>query len=246
MPTLLKAHNGAGLRPRWPGTLRAGCTSILACVLAGAFAPAAHASGGDAAATHAYLQADHVLVQTGVSHIPRIEATLHGVLARVRSECPRAAEGSPQDPQSTQLSDEVIGTMVLAVVALDRPAGWRFLAATEHLSWSNHALTRKIDTYDSDVRRLLTLPQPNLCSDIKAWVQSGFKTLPATTAGFVARFMAAWVGLGELPAALAHTVAPADHPLLARTEHLESQFTELEAREVETYGQIMDTLELSP
>jgi hypothetical protein len=227
--------------------LRWGTTAIVACLIAGAFAPAAaQAAGGDAAATRAYVQADHALVQTGVSHIRRVEATLHGVLARVRSECPRAAAGSPQDAQSTQLSDEVIGTMVLAVVALDRPAGRRFLAATEHLTWSHRALTHKIHAYDSDVRRLLALPQPNLCADIKGWVQSGFKTLPATTAGFAPRFMAAWVGLGELPAALAHMAAPADRPLVTRTEQLESQFTELEAREVETYGHIMDALELSP
>jgi hypothetical protein len=58
--------------------------------------------------------------------------------------------------------------------------------------------------------------------------------------------MVAWVGLGELPAALAHTAAAADRPLLVGTEQLESQFTELEAHEVETYGQIMDALELWP
>jgi hypothetical protein len=35
--------------------------------------------------------------------MPRIEGTLRKVLAGVRAECPMAAAGSPQDPESTQL-----------------------------------------------------------------------------------------------------------------------------------------------
>ena len=75
---------------------------------------------------------------------------------------------------------------------------------------------------------------------------SGFATLPASTLAFSPRFMSAWVAPGELPPALARFQSPAERPLLARIAHLEEQFTDLEAREVETWGQIMNVLDLWP
>jgi hypothetical protein len=67
------------------------------------------AAPSDIAATRAYVQANYRLVQAAVSKIGPIEATLRGVLSKVRRECPMAAAGSPQDPNSEQLSNEVIG-----------------------------------------------------------------------------------------------------------------------------------------
>jgi hypothetical protein len=63
---------------------------------------------------------------------------------------------------------------------------------------------------------------------------------------FDAVFMPNWVAAGDLPADLARFETAAERPLLTRTEHMESELTELEAREVETWGQIMNTLELWP
>ena len=71
-------------------------------------------------------------------------------------------------------------------------------------------------------------------------------TLPGSTGAFDARFMPNWVSVGELPAALARYETPSERPLIRRTEHLEEEVAELEAREVETWGQIMNVLELWP
>jgi hypothetical protein len=232
------------LRP--PISLRCGLVLLIAAS-AVTFVPAsANAARGDAAATRAYIQANLRLVQTATSRIPRIEVTLRKVLAGVRAECPMAAASSPQNSQSTQLSDEVIGDMVMAVVAQDRPAGRAFVDAAGHLAWSDRTLTRTIGSYVAQVRTLIELPQPKLCSDVRAWAASRFTTLPPSTLAFSPRFMDAWVAPGELPAALARYETPAERPLLARTRRLEEQFTNLEAREVETYAQIMNALGLSP
>jgi hypothetical protein len=204
------------------------------------------ASGGDKAATSTYIHADYQLVHAGTSRMPRIEAALHGVLQRVRDDCPAAAAGSPQDPESTQLSNEVIGAMVTAVVALDRPAGRAFVSSTAHLSWSAGALTRTIGSYTRKVSALVAMPQPNLCGDVRAWAASGFKALPASTVAFSPRFMAVWVGLGELPAGLARYETAAARLLAIRTSRLESRFTDLEAKEVATWGEIMNALQLWP
>lgn len=57
---------------------------------------------------------------------------------------PAGRRGLPQDPESTQLSNEVISALVTAAVALDRPAGRRLVKAAGHLSWSNHPLTATV------------------------------------------------------------------------------------------------------
>ncbi len=204
------------------------------------------ASASDATATKAYLQANYRLVATTNAKIPQIEATLHGVLTRVRRECPLAAANSPEDADSEQLSNEVIGAMVTAVVALDRPAGTEFVKAATGLSWSNGPLTHTIRSYVGKVKTLVALPEPNLCSDIASWAASGYQTLPASTLAFSPRFMSVWVAPGELPAGLGRYETAAERPLVARTHDLEEVFTELEARAVTTWAAIMNTLELQP
>src|SRR5262249_51403500 len=141
-------------------------------------------------------------VQVVASKIPTIEARLRKVLASVRRECPRAAAGSPQNPQSTQLSNEVIGALVMSIVELDRPAGRAFVRSVSPLRWGNRGLTQTIKTYVGKVRTLLALPQPNLCGDVRGWAANGFTTLTQTTQSFSPVFMAAWVSAGEQPPAL--------------------------------------------
>jgi hypothetical protein len=228
-------------------TRRAIAKALAAALLTAALAPTQTlASGSDQAATSAYLKANYALVSTVVSRTRRIEATLRGVLKRVRSECPSAAAGSPQDPESTQLSNEVIGAMVTAVVALDRPAGRAFVVATDHLRWSDRSLTRAVQSYVGKVRTLSALAQPPLCADVRSWAATGFQTLPASTISFSPLFMSAWAAAGELPSALSTSETAQERPLIARTVRLELQLTDLEAREVQTYGAIMNALGLWP
>ena len=220
---------------------------LLATLIALALpSPAALAAGGDAASTRAYLRANYSLVQAAVSRTRPIEAALHGVLTRVRNECPNAAGGSPQDPESTQLSNEVIGALVTAAVALDPGAGRRFAGEAGHVSWSDHALTAAVRSYARKVATVVALAPPNLCADVRSWAATGFRTLPASTAAFAPRFMEAWVAPGELPPALARYETPEDRQLAKRTRRMEERFSELEAKEVETWGDIMNALDLWP
>ncbi len=222
---------------------------LLAALAVMAFVPAdALAGGGDVAATREYIQANYRLVQATASKIGPIEATLRGVRSQIRRECPMAAAGSPQDPDSEQLSNEVIGAMVTSAVHLvEVPASRAFVRIAERLTWSDRALTSAVHAYVSKAKGLVTLAQPKLCSDVESWAASGFRALPTSTAVFAPRFMSLWIAPGELPAALARYETPAERPLLRRTHQLESEFTEMEARAgVETWGEIMDGLGLLP
>jgi hypothetical protein len=220
---------------------------MLATLAALAAGPsAALAASSDTASTQAYLRADHALVQYADAHIPRAEASLASVLGQVRSECPLVAAASPQDTDSEQLSNEVIGTMVTEVIKPALGQARKFVRAVAPLRWSNRRLTREIQTYAANVKVLAALAVPHLCADVKAWVASGFNVLPATTASFDRVFMPAWVGVGELPASMAAYEPAGDGPLFRRTARLEEKWVEFEARAVDSWGEVMDAMVLQP
>jgi hypothetical protein len=221
---------------------------LLLPALAGvAIAPAsASASAANLAATQTYVQANYAALRVVISHLAASEAAPLHVLAQVRRECPAAGSGSPQDPESTQMSDEVIGAMVISAAQPNLQAIRTFIRAAGGLSWSNRGLTRAIRTYVGDWKTILGLPAPNLCGDVRAWAAGGFHTLPASTVAFDAKFMPAWVGAGYLPAQLGGYENAATRALANRSLALEQTVSEAEARAVPHWGEIMNTLELWP
>ena len=220
------------------------CAVLLASA---ALAPACAAGDpADAAATSAYLQANYAFAQSASARIPQIESTLRSLQHRIGSECPLAAASSPEDTDSEQLSNEVIGTMVLSAGKLDLPAAHAYVRAVRSLRWSSASLTHEVHAYAAQVNDLAALAVPKLCADVKSWAASGYQTLPARTVPFDDAFLAAWVAPGYLPAALARFESSAQRSLTQRTAHLEGEVTEMEAREVSTWGNIMNELELEP
>jgi hypothetical protein len=205
------------------------------------------AASGDVASTQKYIQANYALVQAGSSKLGAARAALRSVRRQIEGGCPRAAAESPQNADSTQLSNELIGAMVTTAYHTDVPAGTSFIHAAEGLRWSNHALTSAVRSYVGKLKVLKALAPPNVCADVRAWVASHYQTLPPSTVRFDQQFMPNWVAIGELPAALAPYERPAQRGVLRRTKQLEDQLTEFEAGEgVETWGQIMNSLVLNP
>jgi hypothetical protein len=222
--------------------------SVFAVLAAGALAAssAGTAQAGDHSATAAYVRANYALVAAGHAHLGTSIAAYKGVLAKVRRECPRGAASSPQDPESTKLSNEVIGAMVLNAGKPDRPAIQTYLRAVRRLSWSNGAITRAVRTYASNLSKLYGLAVPDLCGDVRAWARGGFKTLSSSTVSFVEVFYPNWVALGLQPAGLARLEGGAERRLARTAARFEYQLTNAEAEAVETWGEIMNALELWP
>src|SRR5689334_13810997 len=121
-------------------------TAIAALAATCAAAPTA-AQAGNTSATSAYVRANYALVAAGKSHLGASIAAYKGVLATVRRDCPRGAEGSPQNADSTKLSNEIIGAMVLSAGKPDRPAVATYLKAVKRLSWSTGSITRAVKSY---------------------------------------------------------------------------------------------------
>lgn len=204
------------------------------------------AAASDASATQAYLNADYALVRVADSHIRTSEAAPLEILANVKRQCPNAGAGSPQDPESTQMSNEVIGAMVLSAAQPDRQAIATFVRAVSGLSWGERSLTSAIHSYASKLHTALSLQVPDLCAQTRAWAAGGFQAAPAPTAAFDAKFMPAWVALGQQPAGLGRSESPATRALAHRAERLEEALSEAEARAVEHWGKIMNALNLWP
>jgi hypothetical protein len=221
---------------------------VLAATLAFLAMPApALASSADIAATRTYIQADYTLVHTARVNLATSEAALQKLRGQIGAECPNAAAGSPQNTDSEQLSNELVGAMTVAAIRPDVHAVARFVHTVQGLHWSNNALTHKVSSYAARLKTLSILPAPNICADVQSWAASRFQTLPASTIAFDSHYYKVEVAVGEVPAKLlAPSEQPDERPVLARAERLEGQLTEAEANAVYTWGHIMSKLGLNP
>jgi hypothetical protein len=205
------------------------------------------ASQGDAAATRAYIQADYTLVHTAKVNLKTSEAALQKLRRRIAAECPKAAAGSPQDRNSEQLSNELVGAMTVAAIGPDVRAVAAFASTVKRLHWSNATLTRKVHSYATRLKTLSVLPAPNVCADVKAWAASHYQTLPASAVSFDSRYYKVEVAVGEVPAKLlAPSEQAEERSVLAHAQRIEGQLSEAEANAVYTWGHIMESLALNP
>lgn len=204
------------------------------------------AAGSDTATTQSYVQANYALVSVAGAHLRTSEAAPVKLLAQVRRECPQAAAHSPENANSTVMSNEVIGAMVLEAARPDRQAIETFVRAVSSLRWSNAGLTKAVHAYAGKLRTMLALSTPNLCRESRAWAADGFTTLPAPTTAFVSRFMPAWVALGYVPPRMSAYESSSTRTLASKAARIETLLTEGEARAVPHWGEIMGVLELNP
>jgi hypothetical protein len=226
---------------------RAPLLLLVAALACGATPACAFAASADVAMTERYVRADYTLVKAGTAKLGAAKAALLGVERRIESECPMAAANSPQNPDSTQLSNEIIGAIVIAAYRTDLPAGANFIRAAQGLRFSNHALTSTVQSYVSKLKVLNKLAPPNVCADVNAWVAGGYRALPASTVRFDQEFMPNWVAIGELPSGLAPYERASLRGVVRRTTQLEEQLTDFEAGTgVETWSHIMDGVVVKP
>ncbi len=221
-------------------------TLAAALILAATAAPAL-ADRGDAAATRAYIQADYALVHTAKVNLGTSEAALQKLRRQIAAKCPKAAAGSPQNTDSEQLSNELVGAMTIVAIGPDARAVAAFARTVERLRWSNTALTRKVHSYAAQLKTLSMLAVPDVCGDVTAWAAGHYQALPASTVNFDSRYYKVEVAVGEVPAKL---LAPSEQPderlVLAHAERIEGRLSEAEANAVYTWGHIMESLALNP
>lgn len=208
---------------------------------------AALAKPGDAAATRAYVRANYNLVRAARSNLSVGITALKGLVSQVVGECPLAATESPQNHDSEQLSNEVVGAMMVVIYRPDAAAIRTFARAVAGLRWSNRQLTRIVRKYATQLQGLSVLATPDVCGDVRAWVASGYQTLPPSTVQFNTSYYADDIEAEEVPLRLlAPYESAAVASLVHRTKRLEAPLAEVEAHGIYYYTRILNTLKLNP
>jgi hypothetical protein len=218
---------------------------LAVCVLTAAPA-AALAKPGDVAATRAYVKANYALVRAARAQLSAGQATIRSLVREITGECPAAAAQSPEDGDAEQLSDEVVGALYISIYRQDAASIRVFARAVSGLHWSNPKLTRVVKTYATKLEGVSTLKTPDVCSDVKAWAASGFRTLPESTVSFDRAYLAVDIEAEEVPLRwLAPYEGPAQVSLLRSTKQLEAPLANAEAKAVSNYSEILDSLKLN-
>ncbi len=223
-------------------------TAVVLAGLALSLAPAAaQASSSDVAATRALAHATDALVRAASPDVHRGLAAAQRYAGQLVAQCPDAAAGSPQNHESEQLDDELIGAMTTVGYHVAAGPAATFARAVRGLRWSNRRLTRAVHTFAAKLAGLTRLATPDVCGDVRAWAASGYQTVPASTTAFVGHYLAITPEAAEVPLiidlATPYTV-PSEIPVLRRVEHLETRLGEAEAAAVESYSKVIMALEL--
>ncbi len=190
-------------------------------------ADAVAASPQDSSSTHRALMAADTTLQAIVSTWPKVESGLHRLDLKFAAECPLVAAGSPQNSSEQRLSYEVAGALFATGYHTDAKIADRFIEAVSSLRWSNPAIARRLRVFINGLREMIALTVPDLCTDVRSWIASGYQTVPARTLRFDEHVEAIEVEVPS-PQLVAAYVQPADRGLLKRVGHLLIRFEELE------------------
>jgi hypothetical protein len=166
----------------------------LAAIMASGTPALAQVTASDAVATHAYLEARIALHRApGVTESTELQA-IEALEASVKTECPGVLAGAPPhvkgektNPSVGEISRELVSAVFGVTEHVQYPSYERFAQTVRRLRWSNPRLTRLLRSLALEQAEQSAIPTPNLCSDLKSWVASGYTTVSAGTKGFLHR-----------------------------------------------------------
>jgi hypothetical protein len=163
-----------------------GLLTALALVVlpGGALGRGANASRIDVSASHTYVVADNALARESAANIPKVKRLITRYKERLKGECRKIAAGSPQNSESWHMSYEIAGALWSLSFGADSRAIHRFAHTVDRLRWSDPAIAHKVRRYAKTLVGLAALPMPHVCSDVMAWKESGYETVPAYTLHF--------------------------------------------------------------
>jgi hypothetical protein len=182
-----------------------GAALVLASAALCGNVPIAAASSSDAQATHAYLLAQYRLVTALLHEAPAVRGAESATATQIARECPGVVSGIPQEPsrfpappprargENARLTQQkqTIGAELDATVARPddssyRPAEEAWGAEVRQLSWRNPAITSDVQAGITALLETISAPAPPFCADARAWAQSGYRVLSATSQEFAA------------------------------------------------------------
>jgi hypothetical protein len=179
--------------------LRSASLLLLAVTLLWASASVA-ATPADTAATRAYLQAGYELAQALVRNDAASHSSVTTTAERLGRECHGVLAGAPNDDELRPLSEssatprargerqrrevqqqtintEIGLTLGAAIYEPDRAAVEAYAAQIAPLSWSDPRIAPLAHFETTSLEEHLTPPVPDVCTDMRAWAESGYHLL---------------------------------------------------------------------
>jgi hypothetical protein len=200
----------------------------------------------DTAATRAYIEANYRLIRVARINLEASEAGIRALVHRIVGECPLAGEGSYTNDAASQVSEEVIGTIVTTAYRPDVAAIRAFASVVGPLRWSSARLTHIVHRYLVKLENLAVLAPANICEDVKAFAANSFRVAPEGTVRYDKLYLAADIEAEEVPLRLLAPYEGAQQAaLLRRTKQLETPLANAEAKAVSEWTAIMRGLALS-
>ena len=218
---------------------------ILTTFVFGVAPATAVATPQDTTSTHAYIRANYALNRATQARVKAAQASIEATIHKLGQECPKLGVGSPQNEESQHLSYEVVVALWSASYATDAGPIHAFVRTVRHLHWSNPKLTHMTQHYATDLQNLASLQKPNVCGDVTAWKETGFKTVPTTSIQLDRRVEA--IEPKAIPSSLlAPYEQPADRAILATTTRIESHLQQIETMEgFNDWDQALETVGLN-
>jgi hypothetical protein len=169
---------------------------VGATIVMWSFAPSALAnvSAGDASATRDYLLDELAQTRAEVADLPVALTAMEALRGQLQTECPGVLDGAPEPARGEKPSDSAVeigeeeqATVFGEAERTELQLRRGFVHAIAHLAWRDHGLTRlvRVDAV-AEVAQAETAA-PELCSDMRAWVSSGYQTVTASTVSYVRR-----------------------------------------------------------
>jgi hypothetical protein len=203
----------------------------------GATSTPALAAPQDVLSTQAYIHDDYTLQVAEKASLPAARTAADGLISQVEGECPTIMAAAPHNNETTDVGGEILGSVLVAASRPEDRADIKFAQRVESLRWSSRKLEHTVRSYATEVKAQATLSMPNLCAALKAWVASGYTTLPASSVRFVGQVDAILTGPGpgNVPLKLfAPYERPDEKTTIRRTTLLEASLNKQQAAILET------------
>jgi len=185
---------------------------VIALTGSGVLASAA-VTPTDRAATNAYLQSEYALYVAEVRNAGAVQAIFQTTAQAIGRECRGVLAGAPQqedggllsrlglsprargeqareEEQRTTIEEELTAATSEASHGPDRAAREAFAAAVAPLRWSDPRIAALVAEHSADSLTGLPSTPSGACGDMRAWAQSGYRTLSPGSKAFAAKLQA--------------------------------------------------------
>jgi hypothetical protein len=166
------------------------------CSLGASRDPVTPAQATDRAATSEYLRARKAFIRSASADLPAGRIPMAALIGHVRAACAGALRGTPLSQpvppvqsmspgqkqvwlKYTRLTRRIEEVLEAAQQRRLDTAIKRFTATVASSRWNDPRITDLVNTFIQIERQRLYTPQPDVCREIKKWMVSDYRQLPA-------------------------------------------------------------------